>query len=119
MIQVNEREKTMTEEMLSTTPGPWIVTTQNLLQRDKAVICVKAGKTLIATTGMEGGMIGMSESTAIANAALIAIAPDMLDALIEIQQAINPEYDGMVDLVELNQKISDVLAKLANEAGIQ
>jgi hypothetical protein len=98
------------------TPGPWIVTTSNLSKLSHASISVKAVKSnfIVAVTGAEGSS---DEATVIANAALIAIAPEMLDALIAIHEFVSPAYEGEVDLIAMHTLISDIFEKLANEAG--
>jgi hypothetical protein len=65
---------------------------------------------LVAVCGMEGTAY---EAESIANAALIAIAPEMLEALIAIQEA---AMTNQLNAENVEQLISDVFAKLANEA---
>lgn len=109
-----------------TTPGPWIVTTTD----DDEIIVVQINKhqsiqKRIALVGqmdvnfdVEGDkVIYSAENEALSNAALIAIAPEMLDALIAIQEAINPAYECEIDLTAMNTMISDVFTRLAIEAG--
>ena len=102
-----------------TTSGQFIVSTRTVKDSpDRRVhICVvqadSPGK-IVAMTGFEGAP---DEAESIANAALFAVSKDMLDALIAIQETINPAYDGEVDLIAMNAMISDIFAKLANEAG--
>jgi len=96
---------------MSTTPGPWIVTTSNYAIATIVVKAIRSNLT-IAVVGVEGKP---ETNMYRANAALMSIAPDMLEALIAIQESapagtLNPEA---IDLM-----ISDVLAKLANEAGL-
>jgi len=104
--------------MLSTTPGPWIVSTNVIKDSPdrRMMICVVKGEQpnkIVAFTGVEGAT---DADESIANAALIAIAPEMLDALIAIQETLMSEK-AVIDLEAINQMISDIFAKLANEAG--
>lgn len=104
---------------MSTTPGDWYVTTQNREGKPNAVICVKstASGRIVAVTGVEGAP---DEAESIANAAAISIVKPMMDALIAIQETINPANDEtVIDLIAMNTMISDIFAKLANEAGLQ
>lgn len=90
-----------------TTAGPWIVSiTQHILT--SPYVCVKSAKDdeIIAICGVGGNS---DTGTVIANAALIAIAPEMLEALIAIQETTEDE-----SIAEL---ISGVFERLANEAG--
>ena len=100
-------------ELMSTTAGEWIVSTT-----PKGLICVQAieSQKIVAVTGAIGSpVISVPEATA--NAALISVSKNMLDVLIAIQEAvINPACED-VDLIAINGMISEVFAKLANEAG--
>lgn len=102
---------------MNTTPGPWIVSTSTIKGSPdrRSHICVMQvanNNKMVAFTGFEGEL---DEAESIANAALIAIAPEMLDALIAIQEFANSR-DG-IDDEAVNVMISDIFAKLANEAG--
>jgi hypothetical protein len=105
-------------ETKSPTRGPWIVGT-NIVKGspDRRIhICVVRAEQpnkIIALTGIEGAP---DEAESIANAALIAIAPDMLEALIAIQETLMTSKQP-IDLEAMNTMISEVFAKLANEAG--
>ena len=109
----------MSDQIKATTPGPWIATTNTVkgIPDRRMMICVacanKPNKIVALMTGVEGGT---DEIESIANAALIAIAPEMLDALIAIQETLNSSKD-VIDLEAMNAMISEVFAKLANEAG--
>jgi hypothetical protein len=115
-------QPTTKQENKATTPGEWIVTTQKIKgksERNSHICVVVAGtKKVIAITGIEGKP---NENEAIANAALISIAPGMLEALILIQHAALMQIAAPnVDVMNpnaINEMISDLLAKLANEAG--
>jgi hypothetical protein len=103
---------------MNTTPGPWIVSTTNEAILSRPSICVKSVKTneVIAVTGHE-----YFGDCAIANAALIAIAPEMLDALIAIQETAQMDIatgENGIHSRPINELISEVFAKLANEAGV-
>lgn len=100
---------------MNTTPGPWIVTTSNYAMLKLVSIVVRSSTTneIIAVTGDMGSH---GTDTHIANAALISIAPDMLEALIAIQEAAQLD---ILDPELINHLISNVLGKLANEAGVQ
>lgn len=107
-----------TQQIKTTTPGPWIVST-NVIKGSpdrRMMICVvKANNPskIVAFTGVEAAE---DENESIANAALIAVAPDMLEVLIALQMELNTSKD-VIDLEAMNAMISDVFAKLANEAG--
>lgn len=105
---------------MKATPGPWIVTTSNVSLLDHASICVRSLKNnqLVAITGTEGAV---NVATVTANAALISIAPEMLDALIAIQEAALMDMETGANGIHsepVNELISAVFAKLANEAGV-
>jgi hypothetical protein len=105
---------------MKATPGPWIVTTSNVSLLDHASICVRSLKTntLVAITGTEAAS---NKDTVTANAALISIAPDMLDALIAIQESALMDMETGENGIHsrpINELISAVFAKLANEAGV-
>lgn len=112
------------------TQGPWIV--DDSIDGEVSVIAPWSEHVKPANTNLFGDYRGghickidyvqrvPTKEQAIANAALIAIAPEMLDALIAIQETINPANDEtVVDLVAMNTMISDIFARLANEAGLQ
>lgn len=110
---------TDTNKVKSTTPGEWIVTTNRLDQSpdNRTHICVVVAQNpskIIALTGYEGAE---DEAESIANAALISVAPDMLEALVTIQQALMHPTESVIPISEINKMISDVFTKLANEAG--
>ena len=101
------------EQIFHTTPGPYIVGTTKAYNIEFISVVTSARTSkAVALTGVAGAA---DESESIANAALFAIAPDMLDALIAISETINA--DVPLDVESINAMISDVFAKLANEAG--
>jgi hypothetical protein len=105
------------EEVKAPTRGPWIVTTvPAIIGRQIAVISDSeaASQQVICVIGDE---FAPNANEHIANAALIAAAPDMLDALIAIQEQLLDPGTDEVDLNAVNELISDIFAKLANEAG--
>jgi hypothetical protein len=106
----------MSEDIKHTTPGPWIVGvgTINVDKREHIGVMKANDHTkIIALTGFAGAP---DENESIANAALIAAAPDMLDVLIAVHEELNTSKD-VIDLTAINEMISGVFAKLANEAG--
>jgi hypothetical protein len=64
----------------------------------------------------ENYYVSVDEAEILANAALISVSKDLLDLTIEIMTALNTSKET-IDLEELNEQYSKVLAKLANEAG--
>ncbi|MDX9690774.1 MAG: hypothetical protein RBT70_10025 [Alphaproteobacteria bacterium] len=108
--------------MKSTTPGPWIVAGTTLKTTDNgnaSVYVVRADDQhkVVAIVGAKcPDDIGAAIGKTLANAALIAIAPDMIDCLIAIQQTLMSDKE-VVNLEAMNEMISGVFAKLANEAG--
>jgi hypothetical protein len=115
----------MTDQIKSTTPGPWLVNWHDVTiggRTIKNAICVEKPPTpahynVIAVCGTEDAE---EANTAKANAALISIAPEMLECLIAIQEtALMDMENGCNGLHSepINAMISAVLAKLANEAG--
>lgn len=101
-----------------TSPGEWIVSTnypKGSTDKRMQICVVVASKPskIIALTGYEGAE---DEAESIANAALISIAPDMLETLIVIQEELNTSKE-VINLEAINKLISDVFSKLANEAG--
>lgn len=108
--------------MKSTTPGPWIVagTTLKMFENGNAsVYVVRADDQhkVVAIVGAKcPGDLESAIGKTLANAALIAIAPDMMDCLIAIQQTLMSDKE-VIDLEAMNKMISGVFAKLANEAG--
>lgn len=107
----------MSEEFKTTTKGEWIVTTSDKYVNggEPTYIAVAQAETnqIIAIVGAEDDELANEH---LANAALIAVAPQMLDALIAIQETLNSSNE-VIDLDALNEMISDIFAKLANEAG--
>lgn len=108
----------MQNQVKANTRGPWIVST-NVVKGspDRRVhICVVQATNpskIVALTGIEGEP---DENESIANAALIAVAPDMIEALIAIQEELMTSKE-VIDLEAMQSMISEVFAKLANEAG--
>lgn len=99
-------------EVKATSGGEWIVTTTE--SGFIALVQSNTNKT-IAVFGREDDP---KANEHIANAALCSVARDMLDLLIEIQQTvINPETDAVTDIITINDGISAIFSKLANEAG--
>ena len=100
--------------MMKTSKGPWFVTTMNNTGNSHDVICVKGHKDNVISVNGVLGIFG--EQEAMANAALIAVAPDMLDALIAIQETCT-----MAECIQsqpISEMISEIFSKLANEAGV-
>jgi hypothetical protein len=101
------------------TPGPWIVGT-NVIKGSpdqSEMICVSQAdniKKIVAITGYAGAH---DEAESIANASLIAIAPEMLEALIAIQESAIANINGVLDANPIAALISEIFEKLANEAG--
>ncbi len=108
---------TNSQEIKSPTRGEWFVTTseQYVPDGEPVYIAVAQAETnqIIALLGAETDELANEH---IANAALIAVAPQMLDALIAIQESLNSSIN-VIDLEGMNTMISEVFAKLANEAG--
>lgn len=105
------------KDLKMNTPGEWIVTTsaKYVPNGEPVYIVVANAETdqIIAIMGAENDALANEH---LANAALLAVAKDMLDALVIIQnQVLDPEEE--TDLVEINSMISDIFSKLANEAG--
>jgi len=104
----------------ATTPGPWIVDGRTLTYANgnASVYVVRANDPhkVVAIVGAKDPDQSVAISKALANAALIAISTDMLDALIAIQQTLMSDEE-IINLEAINQMISGVFAKLANEAG--
>lgn len=107
----------MNDNMKITTRGPFIVSTstlKNSLDRRTYISVVQAnhpGK-IVALTGIEGAE---DEAESIANAARFAISDLMLETLIDIQIELNTAK--VIDIEKVNEMISEVFARLANEAG--
>jgi hypothetical protein len=103
-------------DIKATTKGEWICTTSaEYVPGGEPVYIAVASY----PTGQIIAILGSTETEELknehmANAALIASAPAMLDALIAIQEAASM---NMLDAESINAMISDVFAKLANEAG--
>lgn len=112
----------MPDTVKTTTPGPWIVagTTLKTFENGNAsVYVVRADDQhkVVAIVGAKyPGNLDAAIGKTLGNAALIAIAPDMLDCLIAIQQTLMSDKD-IINLEDMNAMISGVFAKLANEAG--
>jgi len=94
---------------MRTTPGPWIVNSHGIIEVHK-IDNEHGNRKCIAICDVSD----IPNEEAFANAALISIAPDMLEALIAIQEAAQMD---MLDAESIEKMISDVFAKLANEAG--
>jgi hypothetical protein len=95
---------------LLTTPGPWIV---------KPAECQGEGTYIAKVISLrpasnEGELVALVLS--MGDAALIASAREMLEALIAIQETLNHSKKP-IDLVSMNQMISDVFEKIAAESG--
>jgi hypothetical protein len=99
------------------TPGQFIVC-MNVVKNspDKRVhITVSTNTTpskIVALCGFAGTL---DESESIANASLFAISKEMLETLIAIQESARMD---ILDPESIEKLISDVFAKLANEAGV-
>lgn len=104
----------MQTQIKRTSPGEWIVTTNKYGQI--VVVQLNAHPSNIKTIAVFGGADSELSNEHIANAALLAISKDMLEALIAIQESLNPANE-VVDLIAMNEMISNIFAKLANEAG--
>jgi hypothetical protein len=107
--------------MISTTPGPWIVagtTLKTTKNGNASVYVVRADDQhkVVAIVGAKSNDLEAAIGKTLANAALIAIAPDMIDCLIAIQQTLMSDKE-VIDLEAMNEMISGVFAKLVNEAG--
>lgn len=104
-----------------TSKGQWIVgeysrPAQNP-QRYIAVLSADKPTKAIALCGISHAH---DQNESIANAALIASAPEMLDTLIAIQETMMTtpaEEFTEADMTAIAEMISNVFAKLANEAG--
>jgi hypothetical protein len=107
----------MNEMIKSTTRGPFIVSTsvvKGSLDRRTHISVVQANhpRRIVALTGIEGEA---DESESIANAALFAVSDLMLETLIDVQMELNTAK--VIDIEKVNEMISEVFARLANEAG--
>lgn len=103
-----------TQTTKATSPGEWIVTTVG----GQIVVVAwdensTAPQKVIAIFGDEDAP---DANEHIANAALLTISKPMLDALIAIQETLMTSKE-ILDLESINRMISEILAKLANEAG--
>lgn len=103
------------------TPGPWIVKV-----KQASLFEVASVRVVNAVTGKIVAVCdtpAMAVSEAIANAALISISNDMLDAIVAVQATVINAMDGdiqaTVEAAPIAAMISDVLEKLVNEAGIK
>ena len=106
---------------MNATPGPWIVSEDTIKNSpDRRVhVCVTQANNqskIVALTDYYGEN---DEAESRANAALIAIAPDMLEALIAIQETAIANLNGTMNADPVAAMISDILEKLINEAGIE
>ena len=106
--------------MKMTTPGEWIVSSEN---NEIKVVTLRKDRITPKTIAVFGLIdknnpyyTSLTETQALANAALLAISKDMLDVLITIQVELNTAKET-IDLEAINEMISSVFAKLANEAG--
>jgi hypothetical protein len=104
----------MSNDLKMTTRGEWIVSQLN--DGRIAVVAIKEDSTqkVIAVTGMVGGD---DENEAIANAALMAVAPQMLDVLIEVQNSLAQKLIDIDAIMELIAGPEGIYSRLANEAG--
>jgi hypothetical protein len=105
------------QEIKAPTRGPWIVTTvPAIIGRQIAVISTSEAATqqVICVVGDE---FAPNANEHLANAAVIAVSLEMLDALIAIQEQLLDPGTNEVDLNAINELISGIFAKLANEAG--
>lgn len=113
----------MSNQIKSTTPGEWIVT-----EEDDQIMVVANGlkdqPEMQASIRRVIAVFGDSDSQyageRLANAALMSISKEMLDALIAIHESARMEISSGVKYMNANaidEMISEVLSKLANEAG--
>ncbi len=94
---------------MNTTQGPWMAISNG---DELLIVSAKTDKIVAIVSG--------TRAEDQANAALISVTTDMLDALIAIQESINPANDEtVIDLVAMNVMISNIFSRLANEAGLQ
>lgn len=77
------------------TPGPWSVTPKYFDEHGEALVQIECSSHIIGEIYVCDGAEGES------NARLIAAAPDMLDALRELNDATNPLVD--VDAMKLHR----------------
>ncbi len=91
------------------TPGPWSIRKPklpDLRQVEDRLICadVDDGNRLHVAEvyQYQNDNNNEADGTALANAALIAAAPDMLEALREIRDIFNNEYDNIEEVDECN-----------------
>lgn len=103
-------------EIKMTTPGEWIVTTIDDGEQI-AVVSTNEHGSIQKTIAIFGYTDTQDENENLANAALCAVSKDMLDLLIKIQTSLLDPSVEEIDINEINQDISTILAKLANEAG--
>lgn len=109
---------TTTTNIKLTTPGAWIV--GSYIRNDEHHIAALSAKDVDKAIALCGLRNAADENESLANAALIACAPDMLDALIAIQETMMTKPAAQfneADMTAIAEMISDVFAKLANEAG--
>lgn len=102
----------MNAPIKQTSSGEWIVTTN---EKEIAVVqlCSNGTQKTIATFGNEADQ---NANEHIANAALLSASKEMLDTLIAIQDELTTSKK-IINLEALNEMLSEVFAKLANEAG--
>lgn len=97
------------------TPGPWIVDTSTKVLGSAVVINADTREIVAVCVDME-------KVDTMANAALISIAPEMMEALIAVQEAATMAMDGdlqgTLEAAPIAAMISDVFEKLVNEAGL-
>jgi hypothetical protein len=100
------------------TPGEWIVSTTTVKDSPDRCwhICVMQSEAPHKIVGLFGVAGAPDADESMANASLLASQKEMLEALIAIQEAAEMP---VIDRDAIRQLISDVFAKLANEAGVQ
>jgi hypothetical protein len=100
--------------IISPTKGPWLV---------KPNSCLLTGHLTIASTNDLHPVVATvppaeDGSANFADAAILAAAPHMLEALINIHELINAPIDH-IETDDINQIISDVLEKIYIESDVQ
>lgn len=101
------------------TPGPWRVSDQcaTIIKRDFRMIGSNEGELIANTAGHPNSGFFPSDEEAIANARLIAAAPDLLEALQHIMRCI--PIGGFVQIHHGSstwRQISDAIGKAAGDA---